>query len=184
MLQRKIRSMKPEREVIDTPLSTEELAARYRAMCEDPCLTNLPGKLEVDVWGRMVMSPPSYYHGFVQGRLNARLAGLAGGQLLGEVPIATAAGLFVPDAAWASHAFIARHPREQTPLTRAPELCIEVVSPSNSVKELEEKMTAYFSAGADEVWFVYLRSKTWQFYGKDGLLEHSQFSVDLAGLFD
>jgi Uma2 family endonuclease len=176
--------MNAEREVIEKPLSTEELAVRYRAMCEDPNLTNLPGKVELDVWGRMVMSPPSYYHGLVQGRLGARLAGLPGGELLGEVPIATAAGLFLPDLAWASHAFIARHPREKTPLTRAPELCIEVVSPSNSVKELEEKMTAYFGVGADEVWIVYLRSKTCQFYGKEGLLEHSQFSIELEGLFD
>ena len=45
-------------------------------------------------------------------------------------------------------------------------------------------MTAYFGVGADEVWIVYLRSKTWRFYGKDGLLEHSHFSIDLAGLFD
>lgn len=176
--------MNPERELIEKPLSSEELAVRYRAMCEDPCLNNVPGKLEMDVWGRMVMSPPSYYHGLVQGRLGVRLANLAGGQVLGEVPIATAAGLFVPDLAWASDAFVTRHPKDETPLSRAPELCLEVVSPSNSVKELQEKMGAYLDAGAEEVWLVFLRSKVCQFYGKEGLLEQSRFAVDLGGLFD
>ena len=37
-------------------------------------------------------------------------------------------------------------------MTRAPELCIEVVSPSNSRKELREKVAAYLEAGAEEVW--------------------------------
>jgi len=183
MLQRKIRSMKPEREVIEAPLSTEELGARYRLICDDPLYANVPGKIELDVWGRTVMSPPSYYHGLIQGRLGRRLAAL-GGESLGEVPLVTPTGLFIPDVAWASDDFIRNHPRDRTPLTRAPEICIEVVSPSNSVKELEEKMTAYFDAGAEEGWMVFLRSKTFQFYGKEGLLEQSRYTIDLGGLFD
>jgi hypothetical protein len=49
----------------------------------------------------MVMTPPSVYHGLLQGRICQRLAVL-GGETFGEVPIATAAGLFAPDAARAS----------------------------------------------------------------------------------
>jgi Uma2 family endonuclease len=174
--------MNAEREVIEKPLSTEELAVRYRAMCEDPCLTNVPGKLELDVWGRMVMSPPGTYHGMVQGRLCERL-GTLGGRVFGETPIATRFGLFVADAAWGSHEFIRSHRRE-SPFMTAPEICVEVVSPSNSIKELEEKRTGYFSAGAEEVWFLYLKSKRLEFYGRHGLLEHSRFGVDLTGIFD
>jgi Uma2 family endonuclease len=37
-------------------------------------------------------------------------------------------------------------------LTRAPEICVEVLSPSNTVKEIEEKTVLYFEAGASEVW--------------------------------
>lgn len=174
--------MNAEREVIERPLSTEELAVRYRAMCEDPGLTNVPGKLELDVWGRMVMSPPGTYHSMVQGRLCQRLGAL-GGQVFGETPIATGLGLFVADAAWGSDEFIKSHRRE-SPFMSAPEICIEVVSPSNSVKELQEKRTGYFSAGAEEVWFLYLKSKRLEFSGRHGLLEHSRFAVDLSGIFD
>jgi hypothetical protein len=35
---------------------------------------------------------------------------------------------------------------------RSPEICVEVVSPSNSDHEIREKMTLYFDAGAKEVW--------------------------------
>ena len=67
---------------------------------------------------------------------------------------------------------------------RAPELCIEVVSPSNSRKEMSEKTRAYLAAGAHEVWIVYPRSKRCEVHGKEGRLERSQFPVDLADLFD
>jgi Uma2 family endonuclease len=68
-------------------------------------------------------------------------------------------------------------------LEEAPELCIEVVSPSNSRKELQEKTEAFFAAGAKEVWIVYPQSKRCEFYGPQGLMERSGFPVDLSELF-
>ena len=177
-----IESLNHVQEVIESPLSTEELAVRYRALCDDPLYAKVPGKIEIDPWGRMVMSPPGTYHGLLQGRLCRRLAAL-GGETFGEVPIATALGLFVPDAAWASEQFMRTHHGE-TPLMRAPELCLEVASPSNSRKEMREKIDAYLAAGAEEVWIVYLKTKRCEFYGKGGLLQTSRFAVDLTGLFD
>jgi Uma2 family endonuclease len=174
--------MNKAQELIEAPLSREELAVRYRDLCDDPCLANVPGKIELDVWGRMLMTPPSTYHGLLQGRLCQRLAAL-GGEPLGEIAIATPMGLFVTDAAWASKEFIKQN-RGETPLMRAPEICIEVASPSNSVKELQEKTAAYLAAGAEEVWVVYLQSKRCEFYGAQELLERSAYAVDLAGLFD
>ncbi len=169
-------------ELIEAPLSREELALRYRALCDDPCYANVPGKIELDVWGRLVMSPPSYYHGVVQGRLCRILAAL-GSETSVETPIATATGLFIADVAWSSPQFLSAR-RGETPLMSAPELCIEVVSPSNSVKELQEKITAYIAAGAQEAWIVYPQSKRCEFYGKQGLLERSGFDVDFSRLFD
>jgi Uma2 family endonuclease len=173
--------MDKAQEVIEAPLSVDELAVRYRDICEDPCFANVPGKIELDLWGRVLMSPPGTYHAQVQGRLCQRLA-ILGGEIFGEVAIATAMGLFVTDVAWASAEFMALH-RGETPLMRAPELCIEVASPSNSVKEVQEKITAYLGAGAEEVWIVYLKSKRCEFYARQGLMERSRFSVDLSSLF-
>src|SRR5512145_3449301 len=76
--ERKMAYMDKVQELIEAPLSREELAMRYRALCDDPLYANLPGKIELDVWGRMVMTPPSYYHGVIQGRLCQRLAVLGG----------------------------------------------------------------------------------------------------------
>lgn len=170
------------REVIEAPLSTEELAVRYRALCDDPLFANVPGKIELDSWGRILMSPASNYHGMVQGRLCRRLADL-GGEAFVEASIVTAAGLFVPDVVWASNAFMQAHANE-TPYTRAPEICVEVASPGNSLKELREKVDAYLAVGALEAWIVYPQSKRFEFFRADGKSARSVYTVDLSGLFD
>src|ERR687884_1815641 len=95
------RVMSKEQELIEAPLSTEELAERYRAMCDDVRFRNIPGKVELDRWGRVLMTPASTYHSRIQGRLCQKLVVL-GGETLVEPGIATAIGLFVPHLAWAS----------------------------------------------------------------------------------
>jgi Uma2 family endonuclease len=170
-------------EVIEAPLSAEELALRYREICEDPAFARVPGKVEIDRWGRTLMSPPAApYHGRLQIKLADKLESL-GGERTAEAPIATPLGLFVADLAWSSQ----KSPRgseHQNPLMRAPELCIEVVSPSNSRKELSEKTEGYLAAGAEEVWIVYPRSRRCEVHTKQGLLARSRFPVDLGDLFD
>lgn len=169
-------------ELLDTPLSGEELGMRYRAICDDPCYANVPGKIELDLWGRMVMSPASNYHSALQTTLSLKLAAL-GGRAFVEASVLTQAGVLVADAAWASPRFVREHGFE-TPYSRAPEICIEVTSPSNSRKEMREKIDAYLAAGAEEVWLVYPASKRCEFYCSQGPLTRSAYSVDLAGLFD
>jgi Uma2 family endonuclease len=55
--------------------------------------------------------------------------------------------------AWGSQDF-ARTYGEVTPYPRAPEICVEVVPPSNTDDEIKEKTRAYLAAGAIEVWIV------------------------------
>ena len=155
---------------------------RYRALSEDSCFARVPGKIEIDAWGRIVMTPPSFYHGVMQGRLVRKLAAL-GGEAVTEAPIATPSGLFLPDVAWASSQFMSTHGSQFAPM-HAPEICIEVVAASNSVKELGEKRDAYLAAGAQEVWFVYPESKRFEFYDGRGPLPGSAYAVDLTGVFD
>lgn len=133
-------------ELIANPLSADELAARYRAMCDDPCFANVPGKVELDVWGRVLMTPPpSAYHGLAQSRLDHKLRSVLRGEVITEAPIVTPAGPFLADLAWLSAADAATH-GIKSPLMPAPDICTEVVSPSNSVKELSEKNDAYLAA--------------------------------------
>lgn len=53
--------------------------------------------------------------------------------------------------AWASDTFMAKH-GDETPYQAAPEICIEVLSPSNSAGEMNEKIRLYLEKGAHEVW--------------------------------
>jgi Uma2 family endonuclease len=59
----------------------------------------------------------------------------------------------VPDVVWASPEFMAQH-RTVKELRVAPDLCIEVLSPTNTRIEMAEKRAAYLAAGAKEVWIV------------------------------
>lgn len=169
-------------DVIERPLSAEALGSRFRELCDDPRFRNLPGKLELDPWGRILMSPANNRHSMIQARIARRLAAL-GGETFVEASVVTAAGLFVADVAWASDAFMRTYGM-QTPFERAPELCIEVASPSNSRKELREKIDAYLATGATEAWVAYPQSKRFEFFGAGGQLVQSQFVVDLDGLFE
>jgi Uma2 family endonuclease len=126
--------------------------------------------------------PPRPYHGRVQVRLCDKLAKL-GGERTVEAAIATPLGLFVADVAWCSQISPPRSERDPA-LIRAPELCIEVVSPSNSRKEMNEKVAAYLAAGAEEVWIVYPRSKRVEVHGRQGIQERSRFPVDFIDLFE
>lgn len=168
-------------ELIEAPLSPDDLAERYRALCNDPCYANVPGKIELDLWGRMVMSPASNYHSAVQTALASRLAAM-GGRAFVEASVVTTAGVLVADVAWASNEFM-RARGFETPYTQSPELCVEVVSPSNSRKELREKVAGYLEAGAREVWIVYPHSKRVEFHGREGLMPRSQYAVDLTDIF-
>jgi Uma2 family endonuclease len=105
-----------------------------------------------------------------------------GGRAFVEASVLTSAGVLVADVAWASDEFMQVRGFE-TPYNRAPELCIEVVSPSDSRKELSEKVAAYLEAGAEEVWIVFPQSKRCEFHGRQRLTQRSRYPVDLADIF-
>ena len=77
------------------------------------------------------------------------------GQTLPECPLSTADGVKAVDVAWLEHT---RPEIQAEPLvlTRAPEICIEILSPSNTSAEIDEKRALYFDAGATEVWICNL----------------------------
>lgn len=134
--------------------SYESLAMRWGELCRDPLLQDLPGKIELNGYGVIEMSPANNRHALKQGALAAMLKQqFPEGDVLVECSIATTDGVRVPDVAWASAAFLERQ-GEQTPFTAAPDLCIEVRSPSNTDDEMALKTRLYLEAGAIEVWIV------------------------------
>ncbi|MFM8332369.1 MAG: Uma2 family endonuclease [Candidatus Methylumidiphilus sp.] len=124
----------------------------WQEVCNDLTLRNLPYKIELNEWGQIVMSPASNFHGILQAAL-IRTMGRAreDGTIIAECSVKTAKGVKVADVAWASSAF-RREQGKATPYNKAPEICVEIVSPSNSSKEMEEKCELYFAEGAQEFW--------------------------------
>lgn len=125
----------------------------WQQICEDPSLQDLPYKIETNEYGQIVMSPASNQHGRFQGRILILLSQqLPLGEAISESSIATERGVKVADVVWISPEFLGTH-GYTTPYPVAPEICVEVCSPSNSEAELLGKRQLYFDQGALEVWF-------------------------------
>jgi Uma2 family endonuclease len=123
-------------------------------MIDDPLLAAIPYKVELNEKGAIEVSPASNRHAILQAFVASELCRrLPDGTTMTECSIETQIGVRVPDVAWASADFIARH-GVTTPFAGAPEICIEILSPSNTAAQVSEKAAAYLGAGAIEVWLV------------------------------
>ena len=132
---------------------TEFNLRRWDELLADPEVAKIEGRVEMDRYGHVIMSPPpAPKHGFYQYRIARLLEDrMRGGQVLTECPISTADGVRAADVAWASPQRIKELGNRQC-FPHAPEICVEVLSPGNSDAEIEEKLALYFEAGAGEVW--------------------------------
>jgi Uma2 family endonuclease len=139
----------------------------------NPYLKDLPFKIELNKYGQILMSPASNKHGIIQSdsvyEIRRRKKG---GTVITECSIDTSDGVKVADVAWASDEFIAEH-GEATPYPKAPEICIEILSPSNSKLQIEQKVELYLAKGALEVWVVNDKRKA-SFYTHTGPIKKSR----------
>ena len=141
-------------ELTDSEDQTAFNLAVWEKVLADPFLNGLPHRIETDRYGQIVMSPPpTPEHGQEQfgiGKLLDQL--LPAGHVITECPVSTAEGVKGVDVTWISRVR-RRSQRGQVCFTQAPEICVEVVSPSNTRRELRNKKALFFAAGAEEVWF-------------------------------
>jgi Uma2 family endonuclease len=126
---------------------------RWAEVLADPEWARFEGRVETDRYGHVIMSPPpAPSHGSFQSEIAYLLRGFFDhGRVITECPISTADGVRAADVAWASPGLMAQLGR-QVCFPRAPEICVEVISPGNTEAEIEEKMALYFDAGAKELW--------------------------------
>jgi Uma2 family endonuclease len=94
-----------------------------------------------------------------------------------EGSVLTTDGVRAPDVAWASAAFMAHH-GDVMPFPQAPEICVEVRSPSNTDAEMEHKTRLFLQAGAAEVWIVG-EDGDWQVFDAQGQQPTTRFGVKL-----
>jgi len=141
--------------VVELPEQKSQLAfnrARWEEVCADPDLARHRGMVETNRFGQVIMSPPpKKNHGQRQMAIGQSLGELLpDGYVTSESPISTSDGVKGADVTWASDEREAQNPESIYEV--APEICVEVLSPSNSEQEIAEKRALYFDAGAEEVW--------------------------------
>ena len=146
-------------ELPDLASQTRFNLARWTEVLADPELAKLPYRIETDQHGYLLMSPPpAPLHGQRQVDVALLLRQLlSNGRTLSECPVSTAAGVKTVDVAWLAPGRTENIPR-LTLFERAPEICVEILSPSNSAAEIDQKRALYFDAGAAEVWICNLDS--------------------------
>jgi Uma2 family endonuclease len=124
----------------------------WQEICDNPTLKDLPFKVETNQWGKIEMSPATNEHGLYQALIIEWLARLSpSGKPISECSIQTTKGVKVADVAWATYDFFKKNKR-CNPYLEAPEIVIEILSPSNTREEMNEKKKLYFAAGAKEFW--------------------------------
>jgi len=137
----------------------------WEELCRDPNLHDLPFKIETNDRGQIVMSPRlgyitkrrerseqvplgCFYQSDLVTLMNEHLPQ---GRTAVEFAVRTPKGTKVADVAWLSPARAEEaEGTYDTPV--APEICVEVLSPTNTPEEIEDKTQLYFEAGAEEVW--------------------------------
>jgi len=127
--------------------------ARWSELLVNPELEKIEGRIETDRFGQIIMSPlPAPAHGRYQAAILLELNRVMdGGTVLPECPISTPEGVKGADVVWISNQRFAPMENDVC-LSTAPEICVEVLSPSNSKGEIDEKKRLYFESGASEVW--------------------------------
>lgn len=144
----------------------------WQEVCEHPSLKDLPFKIELDELGKIIMSPVKICHSIFQGEIEFILRSLLkGGKTLPECAIKTSKGTKVADVAWVSLDLLSKI-KDETEASIAPEICVEVISTSNSQKEMTEKRQLYFEAGAKEVWICNENGDV-SFFNTEQQLTHS-----------
>lgn len=162
-----------------TLATPQALLVRWDEVLKEPTLRDLPYKIELNAWGKVEMTPASNRHSRLQAALAAQFdRQLIGGVAFTECSILTSIGIRCPDVAWASPEFIAAY-GEITPYNRAPEICVEILSPSNVQAEIDEKTRAYLAAGAHEVWIVSEAGNV-RYFGPGGEKPRSDFPLAIS----
>jgi Uma2 family endonuclease len=146
---------------------------KWETVCNDKSLRNLPFKIELNKWGKIVMSPAKIKHSYSQGIIADLLNSMiSSGFAFPECAIQTADNIKVADVVWCSDERLGIIENEIA-ASIAPEICIEIISVSNTMEEMKEKIALYLQAEAQEVWLCDEQGNM-KFYSTEGNLIQSK----------
>jgi len=133
----------------------EEHQDRWSEIVADPTLDGLPYKVETNAQGQIILSPHKNRHSDLQSVLFQLLQQHAPeGHISVEYALATPEGVKAPDVVWMSRERREKMRATGDPSTLAPEVCVEVMSASNTDEEMQKKRAHYRAIGAEEIWVV------------------------------
>ena len=156
---------------------------KWQEVCEDPRLNDLPYKIELNEYGKIVMSPQRVYHSILQGKIENLLRQFKRtGEVFPECAIYTDKGTKVADVVWVSQERYKIIKRE-IECSISPEICVEIISDSNTEKEMEDKKALYFSRGAKEFWLCDENGDI-KFFDKNGQLNSSSLAPNFPNKID
>ncbi len=140
---------------LQLPERIDQLASnrqRWAEVLADPQWNGTRGRIETNAFGQIILSPPpGGPHSSRQSQISYELRVRLGDKTVTEAPVSTADGVKGLDVGWYSPQRY-NEVRGQVAFEIAPEICVEVMSPSNTDLELQHKRVLYFDAGAIECW--------------------------------
>jgi Uma2 family endonuclease len=144
-------------------MAIQEPVKRYTA--QDIYQLSLQGKHYELLNGELVeMTPAKQSHGAIAAEILRLVANFVREHKLGTVYAAETGfalsngDVLAPDVSFTLRSRV--KPETEGFSTVAPDLAVEVFSPSNTRTEMQEKVDSYFGAGTRLVWIVYPRSRT------------------------
>ena len=155
----------------------------WQEACAHPALQNLPFKIELNRDGEVIMNAVQVNHALYAWEIMRLLERfLPEGKCPPEFPVMTSDNVKSPDVAWISVKRL-KDVQGMPASTIAPEICVEIKSPSNTWKKLHEKAQLYFEKEAKEVWFCNEEGKM-TFHRATKQLETSELVTDFPELIE
>lgn len=126
----------------------------------------------------ITMPPPDYEHGREAVRLSRRLGTYVEDHGLGDVLVESGYRIerdpdtvLAPDVSFVSAGRVPPPEQRSRYFQGGPDLAIEIASPSDRPRRVEEKLQDYFSAGTRLVWRVDRRTRSITVFRPDGSVE-------------
>jgi Uma2 family endonuclease len=146
----------------------------------------------------ITVSPGMFLHNYVRDRLLRLLAAFVEDHRLGMVVSEQPFHLFGTTVRYPDVAFV-RSGRVLPPHKfpeGAPDLAVEIISPSNTPSYMDRRISDFFAAGSARVWVVYPEEREVYVHGMNGMVRHGGddlledpellpgFSVKASSLFE
>ncbi len=150
----------------------------WQEVCDNPSLQNLPYRMELNRWGKIEMRRvPPPWHGETIARVGFLLRDLMPGGLVSTITaVDTAENTKVVDLVWISHERRRANASEYS-YSPAPEICVEILEPTDTLEDQSHRRQLLMGAGASEFWLCN-RQSDMQFFDAGGPLEHSRLCPD------